>query len=292
MDVQVKNFSELVRREWGYPKLCEEKLQTQLHLRTPNIDVTGGTIRREDIDLLAQYPEVRSVSVSGLRQDTFVYFVQRYGRQLRYIDFFKNKLVEDWSLLGTLPELEGMHFFHNQRITSLWDMRGNTALKALVIEDFTRLHDLSGLETAPALEWFSIGDAAWSTTVIDSLSCCRGTGIRRLGFSGKAIRDMDLSFLREMPALEMFDFAPNLLTTEQVAWIVGNCPHLKGRSLASAIKITWHGKTDEGYDVPAVMVVGKRKPTLPVEGNEQRIQRYLQRFEAAVEQYRGQPFPI
>ena len=69
-------------------------------------------------------------------------------------------------------------------------------------------------------------------------------------------------------------------------------PHLKGRSLASAIKITWHGKTDEGYDVPAVMVVGKRKPTLPVEGNEQRIQRYLQRFEAAVEQYRGQPFPI
>ena len=287
MDVRVKNFSELVRREWGYPKLCEEKLLTQLHLRAPNIDVTGGTIRREDIDLPAQYPEVRSVSASGLRQDTFVYFVQQYGRRLRYIDFFKNKLVEDWGLLGTLPELEGMHFFYNQRITSLWDMRGNTALKALVIEDFTRLHDLSGLETAPALEWFSIGDAVWSTTVIDSLSCCRGTDIRRLGFSGKAIRDMDLSFLREMPALEMFDFAPNFLTTEQVAWIVGNCPHLKGQSLAPVIGAAQHGK-----DAPAVMVVGKRKPTLPVEGNEQRIQRYIQRFEAAVEQYRGQPFPI
>lgn len=287
MDVQVKNFSELVRREWGYPKLCEGKLQTQLHLCAPDMDVTGGTIRREDIDLLAQYPEVRSVSVSGLRQDTFVYFLQRYGRQLRYIDFFKNKLVEDWSLLGTLPELEGIRFFHNQRITSLWDMRGNTALKALVIEDLTRLHDLSGLEMAPALEWFSIGDAVWSTTVIDSLSCCRRTGIRRLGFRGKAIRDMDLSFLREMPALEMFDFAPNFLTTEQVAWIVGNCPHLKGQSLAPVIGAARHGK-----DAPAVMVVGKRKPTLPVEGNEQRIQRYIQRFEAAVEQYRGQPFPI
>ena len=119
MDVRVKNFSELVRREWDYPKLCEEKLQTQLRLRAPNMDVTGGTIRREDIDLLAQYPEVRSVSASGLRQDTFVYFVQQYGRRLRYIDFFKNKLVEDWSLLGTLPELEGIRFFHNQRITSL-----------------------------------------------------------------------------------------------------------------------------------------------------------------------------
>ena len=119
MDVQVKNFSELVRREWGYLKLCEEKLQTQLHLRAPDMNVTGGIIRREDIDLLAQYPEVRSVSVSGLRQDTFVYFVQQYGRRLRYIDFFKNKLVEDWGLLGTLPELEGMRFFHNQRITSL-----------------------------------------------------------------------------------------------------------------------------------------------------------------------------
>lgn len=53
MDVQVKNFSELVRREWGYLKLCEEKLQTQLHLHALDMDVTGGTIRREDIDLLA-----------------------------------------------------------------------------------------------------------------------------------------------------------------------------------------------------------------------------------------------
>ena len=56
MDVRVKNYSELGRREWGYPNLCEEKLLTQLHLRASNIDVTGGTIRREDIDLPAQYP--------------------------------------------------------------------------------------------------------------------------------------------------------------------------------------------------------------------------------------------
>lgn len=289
MDVQVKSFAELVHREWGYPKLREGKLPTQLHLRAPDMDVTGGTIRREDIDLLAEYPEARSVSVSGLRQDTFVYLIERYGRQLRYINFFKNKLVEDWSLLGTLPELEGVRFFHNQRISSLWDMRGNTALRALVIEDFSRLHDLSGLEVAPVLEWFSIGDAVWSKTVIDSLSCCRGTGIRRLEFSGKTIRDMDLSFLQEMPALEVFDFAPNLLTTEQAAWIVGNCPRLEGRSLAPVGKDAWY---DKAIGQLTVMVVGKRKPTLPVEGNEQRIQRYVQSFEEAVERYLGRPFPV
>ena len=39
--------------------------------------------------------------------------------------FFKNKGVEDWSLLGTLPELEGLYWFHNQKITKFWDMSRN-----------------------------------------------------------------------------------------------------------------------------------------------------------------------
>lgn len=43
--------------------------------------------------------------------DSFEYFIKTYGAQLKAIRFFKNKLVEDWSLLGTLHKLEYIHFF-------------------------------------------------------------------------------------------------------------------------------------------------------------------------------------
>ena len=76
----------------------------------------------EDIDKLKLYPDAEVVTISGLQQDTFEYFINTYGKQLKAIRFFKNKFVEDLSLLGTLPQLEYVHFFYNQRVTALWNM--------------------------------------------------------------------------------------------------------------------------------------------------------------------------
>lgn len=150
--MHVGNFYELVKQEWDYPGRGNGTRYTQLHLHAPDMDVTGGKIRISDIDELAKYLDIKSVTISGLQQDTFEYFINTYRKQLRFIEFLKNKLVEDWSLLGTLPLLEGMTFFHNQRIEKMWDMSGNSSLRAVILEDFTRLHDLSGIEKAPALE--------------------------------------------------------------------------------------------------------------------------------------------
>lgn len=88
---------------------------------------------------------------------------------LKAIRFFKNKLVEDWSLLGTLPNLEYVDCFANQRISSLWDMSGNTSLTGLCIKDFSRLSSIEGIATAPALKEFIIGNAIWDKMVIESL---------------------------------------------------------------------------------------------------------------------------
>lgn len=176
---------------------------------------------------------------------------------MHYIEFFKNKAVEDWSLLGTLSNLGCVYWFHNQRITKLWDMSENYALKAIKLNDFTRLHDLSGIERAPALEWFGFGDAIWSTSEIESLKPFIGTKIRRIDFSGKKIRDMDISFI----------------------------PDMKGYSLKPYIdSVLWNNQTNK-QDIPAAIIVGKRKPMLAVAGNEKKISNYVAKFEKLVEQY-------
>lgn len=259
----------------------ETRSHTGLWIREEKMDIGGGKITIADIDRLRDYPEVQTVTISGLRQDTFEYFIQNYGRRLRAISFFKNKFIEDWSPLGLLPEIEYLQFFANQRIDSLWDMRGNRRLTGLCINDFSRLKSIDGIQTAPSLQDFRIGNAIWSTMTIDSLLPLAGSGLERLSFTGKAIADNDLSFLAEMPRLKVFDFPTNMFPTERVAWIAGNFPNLRGYALRPTVEVTSSG------GAPETLIVGKRKPFLKGPGNEKRIEKYERAFEELKRKYAG-----
>ena len=274
MNVHGKDFNELISRELNYPG-CDNFHGTQLVLKARDADVSGGKIRVGELDKLKDYPDIKSVTVFGLTQETFEYFVKTYGAQFRYINFFKNKSVEDWSLLGTLPELEYVYWFHNQKITKLWDMSKNLSLKAVELDDFTKLHDISGIEKAPSLEWFGIGNTMWRTLEIDSLKPLADTAVKRINFWGKCIRDMDISFLPDMKQLEVFDFPFNHFTTEQVAWIVAKCPKLEGYSLRPYVEYKMYNEQTRQQDIPAAIIVGKRMPTIPFEGNEKKIEKYI-----------------
>ena len=280
MDIHAYNFETLAQAEWNYPRIDQDSRWTQLLIK----DMSGGAIGKEDIDRIAEHPDARSVSIGGLRQDTFEYFITTYGRQFRYIHFFNSNGIEDWSLLETLPELEGLYWFHNQKITKFWDMSRNRSLKALEISDFCKLHDLSGVEKAPSLEWFGFGDAISRTSEIESLRPLADTNIRRLSFSGKTIRDMDISFIPQMRALEVFDFPTNLFTMEEVAWLVGKCPNLEGYALKPYIETMVYNEKTYKADKPGVILVGK--PTLATEGNEKRIANHVAQFNKIVEQTR------
>ena len=261
---------------------------TGLWLREESMDIGGGKIRVEDIDRLKDFPHTEVVTISGLQQDTFEYFIRTYGRQLKAIRFFKNKFVEDWSLLGTLSDLEYVYFFFNQRIKALWDMSKNKSLTGLCIEDFSRLHSINGINTAPALKEFRIGNAVWSTMTIDSLMPLENTGIEKFQFYGKAIVENDFSFLGTMNCLKVFDFPTNMLSTEQVAWIAANFPHLEGYSLEAKRDCKLY---DSSMNlVPGTIIVGKRKPSFIIRGNEKRIEKYMALFESLKQKYKSIPY--
>ena len=281
MDIHAYNFDSLAEKEWKYPKIDEDARGTQLLIK-----VAGGKLCKDEIDRIAEHPDAKSISIGGLRQDTFEYFIRTYGRQFRYISIFDGALIKDWSLLETLPELEALYWFSNQKITKFWDMSKNCSLRALELSDFTRLHDLSGVEKAPALEWFGFGDAVWRTSELESLRPLADTNIRRLSFSGKTIRDMDISFIPQMKALEVFDFPANLFAMEEVAWLAGKCPDLEGYALRPYIETTVYNPETNKADIPGVLLVGKRKPMIAVAGNEKRIANHVTKFNKIAEQAR------
>ena len=281
-------FEDFVIGNFDYSK--ETRTHSCLWLREENMNIGGGRISARDIDMMENYPDTDTVTISGLRQDTFEYFISKYGKQLKAIRFFKNKFIEDLSPLSDLTNLIYVYFFANQRVTSLWNMSRNHSLTSVGIDDFSRLHMIDSVNTAPALEEFQIGNAIWSTMCIESFLPLADTNIKRLSFTGKSINDNDFSFLERMSTLEQFDFSLNLLSTEQVAWIVANFPHLKGYSLRAKVDCELYKSNSELRKVPGTIIVGKRKPALIIEGNENRIEKYIRHFEELKIKYKGLPY--
>lgn len=278
------SFDDFVGGHFDYDPV--KKIHTCLWLRDEKMDISGGKISVSDIDVLKDHPDTDTVTISGLRQDTFEYFIATYGRQLKAIRFFKNKFVEDWSMLGSLPQLEYVNYFFNQRISSLWDMSKNISLKGLCINDFSRLNTIEGVAKAPALEDFRIGNAIWGKLVLDSLLPLSGSPIKCLVFSGKDIVNKDLTFLANLENLRTFNFSSNLYTTEQVAWIAANFPNISGFAIKP---YTEYEDTDykTGEKRKAGWVVGKRKPHLIFKGNEEKLKRYADNYEMLKKAYKG-----
>lgn len=264
------------------------------HLFQKHGDVGGGTISIEDIDKINEYPDADVVTVSGLHQDTFEYFIKTYGHRFRAIRFFKNKLVHDWSLLGTLPNLEYIYWFFNQRITSFWDMSENHALKGIYLDDFSRLKNIEGIEKAPNLEVFGVGNAVWDKAEIDSFEPLRNSSVRKFVFSGKKILDTDFSFTAHMKNLEDFIIPSSTLTTEQFAWIAANCPKLKGELAEGVSRFEWYDEWDNDNRQlePWLCALGKGKRSFRLRGNEEKAEMLLADFEEAKARLKGAPYPI
>lgn len=279
------SFESFVNGEFDYDKTTDT--HHCLWLRQDNKS-DDGNITFKDIDRLKDYPYAEVVTISNLNQETFEYFIKTYGKQCKAIRFFKNKFIEDLSLLATLPQLEYLSFFANKKVATLWNMSENKFLTALCIEDFTKLTSIKGVETAPALKELIIGNAVYSRMVIDSFMPLESTKIEKLSFTGQKILDNDLSFLERMPNLKEFHFATNLFSTEQVAWIVANYPMLEGYALKAKIDFYFSDSKDDLRSI----IVGKRKPTLKGKENEEKIQNYVSNFDILKKQYQGVPYKV
>jgi len=265
-----------------FKKLCHSTNDYKW-LEQSKKDIGGGIITFEEIDKINEFEKTEKIMVSGLRQDTFEYFIRTQAHKFKAIMFWKNKLVNDWSLLSTLKDIVFIGYFHNQRINELWDMSENIALEGLYICDFTRLHSLKGIEKAPKLERLSFGDAVWNTSVLEDIKPLENSVIKEFHFGGKKIENEDISIYTKMPKLEILDFRSNLYTTEQIAWLVAKLPNVQGYSLKPYIKFD-----REVFDMQDVLICGKRKPFLSSIQDSEKIEKYVSKFEKLVTQYQNE----
>jgi hypothetical protein len=268
-------------------KIFNDYLSYKYVLVNPNSDITGGIIEKSQIDDIGNHPDIDKVRIMGLNQDTFEYFIEKYGKQFRAIYFFKNKFIKDLSPLSSLENIEFIGYFHNQGCTRLWDMSRNHLLKGLSINDFSKLHDLNDISSAHNLEYLDFGNLVWSTLVLDTLKPLAKTKLKYLSFNAKKIMDNDITPLASITTLEELGFPTNLFETEQIAWLTARMKDVKSSSLGPYHKIDkpikWESKS--GIKMKDTFIHGKGKPLLDSNLDKKRLDKYIKEFEEMVKKY-------
>lgn len=246
-------------------------------------DVSGGKITIEQIDTIKQYPEAKSIIISGLEQKTFDYFINKYGKQFQAISFWKNKGVKDLSLLSELEQIEYITYFYNQKATKLWNMSNNKTLKGLELDDFTKLHSVDEIKDAPALEVFNIGNAVWNKMQIESLKPVALSTVTSFSWYGDKVLDSDYSCLAN-GHIKKLDISPRYFTLDELAQLVSLFPE---NLVGTIVKPYYEGtvKDIDGNETAFYFLCkGKRKLTKGID--DEKFHKYLDEFNALLKSYR------
>jgi hypothetical protein len=241
-------------------------------------DVSGGRIAKNEIDLIKEFPNATEIAISGLTQDTFEYFVENYGHQFKAIIFWKCPLVGSLQAMEYLDQLEYIVYFWNQRAEHLWDFSKTKALKGFCYDDFTRMHDISEVADAPALEELQFGDRVWTKYILNTLAPIKKcTALKSLKFSAKKIVDGKIEPLADLKQIEHLWFPSKLFSTEQVAWLKSHLPDTVVSKVLNAYWTIEKPLKISGKDKDT-FIVGKGKPFLSSVDDKSRISRYVAQF--------------
>ena len=241
-------------------------------------DVSGGRIAKDEIDVIREFPSATEIAISGLTQDTFEYFIENYGHQFKAIIFWKCPLVSSLKAMEDLDQVEYIVYFWNQRAEHLWDFSKTKALKGFCYDDFTRMHDISEIAGAPALEDLRFGDRVWKKYILNTLGPIREcTTLKSLSFSAKKILDGKIEPLAHLKQVEHLLFPSNLFSTEQVAWLKAHLPDTVVSKVLNAYRTIEKPLKISGKDKDT-FIVGKGKPFLSSVEDKARISKYVAQF--------------
>lgn len=245
-------------------------------------EVGGGVTTVEQINTIRNLPDAKSIIISGLKQDTFEYFVNTYGRQFQAITFWKNKAVSDLSALSSLEDVEYISYFFNQKASKLWDMSNNKKLVGLSISDFSKLHALDGIEKACNLESLYVHNRVEARMEIESLKPIVNTGIKYFLWGGKRVLDNDFGCLANSK-IEELDISPMQFTMLELAQLLALFPETLKGSITQPY--TSGGVKDkDGYTEYFFLCKGKR--TCVKGKDDARFASYLKEFESLLKQCR------
>ena len=235
----------------------------------------------DDVDFeMSQEKDRRILDICGMNQESFQYFVEKYGETYEYLYFFKSQLISDFSPLAKLKNLKAVRIFWNIRSDGLWDMSDNESLTHLMISDSKIItRNLKLLKTGKNLKTVKIMGGMFEKYPLGDLSVFENMpSLESLSLYDIKLGDRSTEFLKTLPNLQEFNFDAGMFTTEEIAYMCARYPHIHGTALCA------YNEKDAALN--DVRVCGYRKPGLDLPRDQKRLDKYVEVFNALVERYK------
>ena len=249
-----------------------------LDLRQKEVD--GGQISIEQIDSIKNFPDAKSIAISGLQDDTLAHFVEHYASQFEVISFWKNKKLTNLDALEKLQSVEFLIFFYNTKVQKLWNMENNKKLKGLCIYNFSKLHNIDGIEKCQSLKYFAFGCEAGNADkniYLESFKKLKETHIEYFGWWASLL-DGDYKVLGET-SIKNLDLNPRQFTMEEFADLLACFPDsLKGKA---TLPYTTGSILDNGSESLYIFPC-KGNKTFVKGKDDERFKKYLEKFNQMV----------
>lgn len=243
-------------------------------------EVGGGQISIEQIDSIKNFPDAKSIAISGLQDDTLAHFVEHYASQFKVISFWKNKKLTNLDALKKLQSVEFLIFFYNTKVQKLWNMEKNRRLKGLCIYNFSKLHNINGIEKCQSLKYFAFGCEAGNADkniYLESFKKLKETHIEYFGWWASLL-DGDYKVLGET-SIKNLDLKPRQFTMEELADLLACFPDsLKGKA---TLPYTTCSILDNGSESLYIFPC-KGIKTFVKGKDDERFKKYLEKFNQMV----------
>lgn len=225
-------------------------------------------------------PDLKKLEIRNFTQECLEYFVEHYGEGYECLFFNFATKIKDFSSLSKLSNLKNLSIDW-YRGEKLWDMSQNTQLKNIWINTAKKLTKTLGcINTCKSLENIMICGDMDTPYHLNSLSCFANMpNLKRIDLIDIRIDNHDISFLESTPNLKEFHFDAGMLTTEEIAYICARYPNLCGYTLGAFT--SYAALTD-------VRVCGYRKPGLNLPEQQATLDRYIEKFNTLVAEYKKQ----
>lgn len=233
----------------------------------------------KNIELLPALTNLHKVYICTVTQ-------QQFNAILSLVNPPELKLYEvrvaDLSRLSSLTRLEKLELDWNTKATGLWDMRPNTRLRSLSVNDFSKLDNVDEIRNAPQLEKLNLSGGMWNKLKLQSLEPLRALdSLRLLCLGNLSIEKGGLDPLATLRQLEELDIS-NQFPNSEYAKLSVALPNTKCRYFQPYVEAKGI------FPDKDTMVTGTRKPFLHSERDAERLAKYATEFKKLQDQFRSQ----
>ena len=196
--------------------------------------------------------------------------------QPKYVSLYQF-LAKDLSCLESLTECETLITEWNTKATELWNIKANPNLKKLAIRDYSKISQLSALESATQIKSLSLDGGIDKKLKIDSLKALsKLKQLEYLRLTNIKVADESLEPIIHLSNLKILELSNQFPTKEYANLSV------KLTETECSMFRPYHEveiKDENGNLVYDRMIIGKRKPFLLSKKDSTRIEKYEREFE-------------